>query len=231
MVIVLNIVIGFDANEAVAYHVLAHSIMRRASKPVCITPLYLPQLQAQGLYTRERDPLQTTDFTYSRFLTPWIAGPGVTSVFMDSDMLCLTDICALDFEARCQPHSDVLVVQHDYVPNPDPKFLGQHQTAYPCKNWSSLMVFNGYRSAVRRLTPDYINTASAADLHRFHWARPGDVGSLPKEWNHLVGEYAPNPFAKLVHFTRGGPWFAGFEQCEFADEWRAELKDAMSARK
>lgn len=224
----LHICIGFDQNEAVAYHVLAHSIMRRASRPVCITPLYLPQLQARGIYTRERDPLQTTDFTYSRFLTPWLAGGG-QSIFMDSDMLCRDDIYkVLDFTS---PYVDVSVVQHNYIPKKGKKFLGQQQTEYPCKNWSSMMVFNGHRSAVRRLTPDYINVASAADLHRFHWSRPGDVGSLPAEWNHLVGEYKPNPDAKLAHFTLGGPWFDEYADCEFADEWRAELEHALSVRK
>lgn len=228
----LNIVIGYDQNEPVAYHVLAHSLMRRASRPICITPLYLPQLQAAGIYRRSRDPNQTTDFTYSRFLTPWIAGAGGISIFMDSDMLCLGDICELETLARMQTFSDVLVVKHDYTPNPDPKFLGQAQSVYPCKNWSSLMLFNGYRMAVRRLTPDYINTVTAMDLHQFRWCRSeDDIGTLPPDWNHLVGEYAPNPAAKLVHFTRGGPWFPGFEDCEYADAWREELISAMSPQK
>lgn len=225
----LNIVIGYDKNESVAYHVLSHSLMRRASRPICITPLYLPQLQAAGIYTRVRDPNQTTDFTYSRFLTPWIAGAGGISVFMDSDMLCLSDISELEDLVRTQSHADVSVVQHNYTPNPNPKFLGQPQSTYPCKNWSSLMVFNGYRMAVKRLTPDYINTVTAMDLHQFRWCRSmDDVGALPVAWNHLVGEYAPNPAAKLVHFTRGGPWFPEFADCEYADAWREECDSAMS---
>lgn len=222
----LNIVIGFDRNEHVAYHVLAHSIMRRASKPVAITPLYLPQLIAAGIYKRERDPKQSTDFTFSRFLTPWItSGCGGRSVFMDCDMLCLGDIHELDKLCSDQMYKDVCVVQHDYVPNPNPKFLGQVQTTYPCKNWSSLMVFNGHRIAVRKLTPAYINEASAMDLHRFKWAHEDGVGSLPLEWNHLVGEYAPNPAAKLVHFTRGGPWFEPNHDVEFSDDWWEEYYD------
>jgi hypothetical protein len=95
------------------------------------------------------------------------------------------------------------------------------------------MVFNGYRSAVRRLTPDYVNTASPADLHRFRWSRDldADVGSLPPEWNHLVGEYPTNPDAKLVHFTLGGPWFPEYAQCEFADVWWQEWENATSVGK
>lgn len=220
----LNIVIGFDRNEPIAYHVLSHSILRRASGPVSITPLYLPQLQTSGIYTRDRDPNQSTDFTYSRFLTPWIAGGGV-SLFMDSDMLCLGDICKLEDIATLNPRTDVFVVKHDYTPATTTKFLNQPQSTYDCKNWSSLMIFNGHRSAVRNLTPDYINRASAMDLHQFRWARPDGVAALHPNWNHLVGEYAPNPEAKLVHFTLGGPWFPEFADCEYAQTWREELAD------
>ena len=227
----LNIVIGYDKNEPVAFHVLAHSIMSRASQPVCIIPLTLPTLRARKLYWRENDSTQSTDFTYSRFLAPWISGHqwGSDCIFMDCDMLCLTDIYEI-LEYR-QHDTDVQVVKHDYTPNPSTKFLGQTQTTYPCKNWSSLMFFNSYRSAVRRLTPDYINTASAMDLHQFKWSKDGAIGSLPVEWNHLVGEYAPNPNAKIVHFTRGGPWFAEYADCEYAAEWQAELKAATFAGK
>lgn len=224
----LNICIGYDKNEPIAYHVLCHSILRRASRPVCITPLYLPQLREAGLHTRERDPRQSTDFTFTRFLTPWLAGGG-TSIFMDSDMLCLADICELESIARVNALSDVLVVKHDYTPNPDPKFLDQEQTTYPCKNWSSLMVFNGHRSAVRTLTPQYIDAATAMELHQFQWCRPDAVGALPPEWNHLVGEYEPNPAAKLVHFTRGGPWFEETYNCEYSRLWRKEMHHALSA--
>lgn len=221
----LNVVIGYDRNESVAYHVLAHSIMRRATRPVSITPLYLPQLEAAGIYKRERSPQQSTDFTFSRFLTPWITSNcGGRSIFMDCDMLCLADICELEQLCADQMYMDVCVVKHAYEPNPDPKFLGQTQTLYPKKNWSSLMVFNGHRMAVRRLSPSYVNTASAMDLHQFKWCESDDhIGSIPLEWNHLVGEYAPNPNAKLVHFTRGGPWFTEYGDCEFAQEWWDEF--------
>lgn len=223
----LNVVIGYDRNEAVAYHVLAHSLMKRASKPISVTGLYLPQLEKSGIYKRERDPRQSTDFTFSRFLTPWLTSAmGGHSVFMDCDMLCLGDICELDKLAGEQMYRDVLVVKHHYAPNPDAKFLGQQQTVYPCKNWSSLMVFNGHRTAVKKLTPSYVNEASPMDLHQFKWAH--DVGELPRDWNHLVGEYDPNPNAKLVHFTRGGPWFPESGSCEFAEQWWDEYYDMTS---
>jgi len=65
---VIRVFIGYDPREAVAFSVLAYSIQVRASKPVTIAPLMLSQLKAG--HTRERHPLQSSDFSFSRFLTP-----------------------------------------------------------------------------------------------------------------------------------------------------------------
>lgn len=223
----INVMIGYDPREAIAYHVLAHSIMRRASAPVSITPLYLPYLEKAGLYSRPRDPMQSTDFTFSRFLVPYLSGFKGISIFLDSDMLCLGDITELVDIARKDPYQDVFVRKHHYHPTTERKFLDQPQTVYPCKNWSSLMVFNGHRARVRELRPEYVNNASAMVLHQFRWA--DSVGELPVEWNHLVGESPPNPDAKLVHFTLGGPYFEQYKHCEFAHQWFAEASNALHA--
>lgn len=220
----LKVFIGYDYREAIAYHVLSHSILRRASGPVSIEPVMLSQLDPI-VWWRPRSPNQSTDFTFARFLVPWLSNYHPQAIFLDCDMLCLGDIYDLKKEAMQQPYADVCVVKHDYEPCCETKFLGQVQTVYPCKNWSSVMVFNGHRQPVRNLTPIYVNNAPAMDLHQFKWAER--VGELPREWNHLVGEYEPNHNAKLVHFTLGGPWHQGYDHCEFADEWGAELQDML----
>lgn len=217
----LEIMIGYDSREVVAWHVCAHSIMSRASGPVSIIPISLSTLD--GIYIREPNSGQSTEFTFSRFLTPYLAKQNMTSIFMDSDMLVLCDIYELVEQAKRQPYSDVLVVKHDYTPKTSEKFLGQKQTNYPCKNWSSLMVFNGYRSATKRLTPDYVNKASPMDLHQFKWAEA--VGDLPIEYNHLVGEYEYNSDAKIVHYTLGTPCFDEFSNSQYSGEWRDEFND------
>ena len=61
----------------------------------------------------------------------------------------------------------------------------------------------------------------------FPWAHT--VGELPKDWNHLVGYDAPNPDAKLVHFTQGLPIWPETQHCEYADEWHAAMKDSQSS--
>jgi len=217
---VLQIFIGYDPNESVAYHTLAHSLLRRSSIPLTIAPLARAQLK--GLYTRERGPTESTEFSLTRFLVPYLSAYRGWSLFMDCDMLCLGDIAELAAQAGRQADKAVLVCKHDYVPSTARKFLDQVQTKYPRKNWSSLMLFNNARCGA--LTPDYVNSASGLDLHRFAWTDDASIGDLPLEWNWLVGEYARNPAAKMVHYTLGGPYFAQYRGCDYATEWLAEFE-------
>jgi hypothetical protein len=217
----IRVFIGFDPREAVAYSVLAHSIQARASRPVTIAPLALPQLGA--LMTRERHPLQSTDFSFSRFLTPHLSDFTGWSIFMDCDMLVLDDIVKL-YELR-DDRCAVMVVKHEHTPREAVKFLDQPQSKYEKKNWSSVMLFNNARCRV--LTPEYVNTASGLELHQFKWlGDDGLIGSLPRGWNHLVGYNPPQRGASLVHYTLGGPYFDEYRDCEYAAEWFAE-RDRM----
>jgi hypothetical protein len=213
----IQVFIGYDPREALAFSVLAYSIHARASQPVAIAPVMLSQLG--GVMTRERHPLQSTDFSFSRFLTPYLAGYAGWSVFMDCDMLMQDDIAAL-FALRDERYA-VMVVKHDHVPKEDRKFLDQPQTAYQKKNWSSVILFNNARC--RALTPEHVNAASGLELHQFKWLGDDEqIGALPDRWNHLVGYNPPRRDASLVHYTLGGPYFDEYRDCEYADEWRRE---------
>lgn len=216
----LRVFIGYDERETAAFHVLAHSILSRASRPVSIIPLakrHLPE------YTRPRAANESTDFSLTRFMVPYLCGYEGYAVFMDLDMLCLADIWELMGRDWSKDPKAVWVCKHDYTPKSATKFLGNEQTTYRCKNWSSLMVFNN--AECRALTPKYVNTASGLALHQFFWlGKDGEerVGPLPLAWNWLVGEYPPNPQAKILHYTLGGPWFEDFIKCDHAQEWYDE---------
>ena len=222
----LGIYIGYDPREAVAYHTLAHSILRRSSVPVAIAPL--AQNQLKGIYRRSRGPTESTEFSLTRFLVPALSEFRGWSIFMDCDMLCRVDIAELAREIERQPDKAVLVCKHDYLPKTERKFLDQIQTKYQRKNWSSLMLFNNERC--RALSADYVNAASGLDLHRFAWMDDGAIGELPLEWNWLVGEYDYNPAAKIVHFTIGGPYFEAYRGCDYAEEWFAEYEAIHQSR-
>ena len=214
---VINTFVGYDPREAVAFNVLSHSIHVRASQPVSITLLMLSQLK--GILTRERHPLQSTDFSFSRFLTPYLSGYSGWSIFMDCDMLMLDDIANL-WRLRDERYA-VMVVKHDHVPKERTKFLGEPQSQYEKKNWSSVMLFNNAKC--RALTPAYVSRASGLELHQFKWLESDDlIGALPDRWNHLVGYDLPRRDAALVHYTVGGPYFEEYKDCEYAEEWRQE---------
>ncbi len=217
----INVFIGYDAREAVAFSVLAYSIHARASRPVSIAPLMLSQLD--GILTRERHPLQSTDFSFSRFLVPHLSGYQGWSLFMDCDMLVLDDIAKL-WALRDERYA-VQVVKHHHVPRETVKFLDQPQSKYEKKNWSSVILFNNAKC--RALTPEYVNTASGLELHQFKWLGNDDlIGEIPHRWNHLVGYDPPNPDVSLVHYTIGGPYFPEYRDCEHAAVWQRE-RDAM----
>lgn len=218
----MKIFIGWDSREQVAYHVCAHSIIKRSSVPVSITPI---NLRNMPWFNRPWET-QSTEFSFTRFLTPFLAGYEGQAVFMDADMLVRCDIAEL--VAECGQSKDVYVVKHDYTPKDESKFLGNKQTVYQKKNWSSVMVFNCWQNPCRRLTPESVAKESGAYLHQFGWTKEDRIGELPREYNHLVGEYEPNPDAKIVHYTLGTPCFRGYENQEYAQEWFAEFEDMNS---
>lgn len=212
----IRIFVGFDARENVSFHVLSESIQSRASEPVSIAQVSLSQLG--DLMWRDRNSLQSTDFSFSRFLTPYLCDFEGWAIFMDCDMLVLDDIAKL-WNLRDENYA-VQVVKHDHQPEETTKFLGAPQTKYEKKNWSSVILFNCAKCSA--LTPDYVNTASGLDLHRFNWLDSEDlIGEIPHRWNHLVAYDPLAPVSEIsnLHYTIGGPYFDEYKNTEYAQEW------------
>lgn len=217
----IRIYIGWDSREPIAYDVCAHSIRRHASRPVEITPIKREALSAQGLYSREGDPLASTEFTYTRFLTPHLAGYQGWAIFVDCDFLYTGDVAEL-WDQRDESKA-VMCVQHDYKPTEATKMDGKAQTVYPRKNWSSMMLLNCGHKSTRKLTPEAVSSESPAWLHRMSWADDSEIGEIDKTWNFLEGWYTPEATPpKAIHYTRGGPWFEDWTDVDFGDLWIAE---------
>lgn len=183
----MKVFIGFDPRQPIAFQVCAQSVWEHASRPVEIVRLDLRNLPItrRGL----------TEFTYSRFLVPYLSGYEGCSVFLDSDILVRGDVCELE-KLPCVP--PVWIVAHESRKFERP----------------SVMFFDNTKCEM--LTPDYIED-TANKLFDFKWI--DSIGELPKEWNHLVGYDPPNPNAKVVHFTMGIPIWPETAKCEFASEW------------
>ena len=230
----LQIFIGYDSREHAAYEVAQYSIKRRASVPVLITPMILSHLgQVMQRPIERRDgklwcPISqapmTTEFAISRFCVPFIQTDG-WALFVDCDALCLADISELF--ALADARFAVQVVKHAQQGGASVKKDGQAQTFYARKNWSSVVLWNCAHPAHHRLTHARLNQWPGRDLHAFKWLEDGEIGELPSQWNHLVDVSAPDPSAKLLHYTLGGPWFerwnGGARDADWLEEYREML--------
>jgi len=190
----LRVFIGIDYRAPLAYTVLQSSIIRRSSEPVQITPLLLNQLpmSRRGL----------TDFTYSRYIVPYLCNYEGMAMFIDADMIVRCDIKEV-FDIAEKNGDAVSVVKHDM------KF-----------EWPSVMVFNNAKC--KDLTLDLIETGSPT---KFEWAE--SIGELPHEYNHLVGYDHPNEDAKIIHYTQGIPAWHETHECELAEAWFEEKEAAI----
>ena len=219
----INIFIGYDSKEKVAFNVLCYSILKNSQKPVAITPIYLPNIKDD--FIRERNQLSSTEFSFSRFIIPHLMNYQGWALFMDCDMLMKADVSEL-WRLRDDKYA-VQVCKHDYVPKTQTKFLGQTQTAYPKKNWSSFMLMNCKKCT--QLTPDYVNKASGLELHQFKWLESDElIGELPIEWNWLADEYEYKEDVKNIHYTEGGPYFKDYKNTDYAIDWFNDYKETTA---
>ena len=220
----MKVFIGWDSREAEVADVLAYSLRKHATIPLEINYLKARELD----FDRPLDPLQSTEFTYTRFLVPHLCGYQGKAVFMDCDMLCLGDIKQLDDLPMDQ--YALRVVKHDHRPTNTVKMDGKPQTTYPRKNWSSLMLMNCAK--LNLWTKQIVETESGAFLHRFQGVPDEQIGEIPNTWNTLDWM---DDRTQLIHYTEGGPWFEAYRNHPYGqvwldslDEYRRSLKKAAA---
>lgn len=213
---IIPVFVGYDPREAIAFHVCANSIIRYSTSPVAIHPVALNLFQD---YTETHQD-GSNHFIYTRFLVPYLMGWKGWAIFIDGDMIVRGDITEL--WNHKQIGKDVMVVKHDYKTRMKEKYLGSKNEDYPRKNWSSVILWNCNSYPNRRLTPEFVQKATGAELHRFSWIEDDRIGELPREWNWLPDEYGANPGAKLLHYTLGTPCFHEFADTPQSEEWHRE---------
>ena len=216
----MKIFLGYDPREALGTWVFQHSVLKKASVPVQFTMLNKNILQ--------RDMPASTGFVYSRYFCAQMAHyAGDPVLFADgADQICLADVAEL--KDLWQMDKAVQVVKRpSYVPT-SPKFKGTQMesanTAYPCKQWSSVMLINPSHYGWRRInieerSPDY--------WHGFGWLSQNEIGELPPEWNRLIDEGDPTD-GKILHWTLGVPAMHEYRNAPGASIWWQEAKDAMN---
>jgi hypothetical protein len=262
-----TIYVGYDPREDEPYEILKDSALKQASGPINVYPIKQDLMRRTGLYRRawqlgnsklpspkndsdlqHRDESDgrpfATDFSFSRFLTPFLHRLEGWAVFMDCDMYFRSDPLEL-FEKYNDPKYAMYCVKHDHTQASEEKYkmYGNEQYQYPRKNWSSFVMYNCGHEAHKYLTVDDVSTKTGRWLHNFMWiedyARENGfhfddlVGELPEEWNWLDGHSLTDIEAKNVHFTRGGPWFRGqvWEPLDQKSEMYAKEWEAMRDEK
>jgi lipopolysaccharide biosynthesis glycosyltransferase len=220
----MRVFIGYDSREDIAFRVCESSLRKYSKIPIDVWPIRQQDMRTQKLYWRNHDPLASTEFSFTRFLTPYLAGYKGWALFCDCDFFFRKDISGL--RDYMNPEKAVMVVKHEYNPPEKIKMDGKAQTQYTRKNWSSFMLINCEHPSVQALTPDVVNTQTGLYLHRLQWLENKHIGELPVTYNYLEGWHTKqdcdDPIA--VHFTRGGPWFKGYAQVEYGDEWLEHAK-------
>jgi hypothetical protein len=195
------VAIGFDRKTSDNAYVCASSI-RNAGYTGPLTFIERDYLEIEGSYWRTQQG--STEFTFTRFLAPYIKGFYGKVLFCDSDFLWRVNPQEILEHTKNQIHP-VWCVKHNLMPEdlPATKKDGVPQAWYPRKNWASLMLFDCDHPDVMRLTPRSVSEESAGWLLELQWA--SSVGELPPEYNHLVGYGGDLSTAKALHYTNGTP--------------------------
>lgn len=222
----MKVFVGYDVREDIAYQVCEYSL-KKYNDQVEVIPLKQKELREAGTYTRAIDPLSSTEFTFTRFLVPYLSDYKGWAVFVDCDFVFVDDVQKL-FDNADDRYA-VMVVKHDYNPREDFKMDGCKQLPYPRKNWSSTILWNCAHPANKVITPEVVNSQTGQYLHRFQWLQDNEIGNLAPEWNWLAGWYnePQDGQPKAIHYTEGGPWFKEYRRCPYHKVWKQHLREML----
>lgn len=210
----MRIFIGFDSRIPMASDVLIYTLKKHASIPLDIKLLKINELD----FKRE-DPLASTQFTYTRFLVPLLCNYEGLALFLDNDMVCLSDIKEIaDLDMT---NFALRIVKHDFIPKYGVKMDGKIQSIYPRKNWSSMMLMDCAK--LKCWTKEAVETKPASWLHRFEPITDKLIGELPQHWNVLDEDI--NLQTKLWHMTTGAPYFDNYANMPNAVIWYKAFYD------
>src|SRR3982751_378981 len=129
----VKVFVGYDSREDIAWQVCRYSLLRHSDQSVNVIPLRQSALRELGLYTRPIDAGASTEFSLTRFLTPYLAAQRGWGMFCDCDFLFTTDVRKVLHDL--DPAKALYCVPHDYVPAYGMKMDGKRQAVYPRKNW------------------------------------------------------------------------------------------------
>jgi len=219
---IVELAVGFDQREAIAYHTFVQSVIDKSTIPVKFLPLNMNALSSYN----ETHTDGSNQFIYSRFLVPYLLNFKGWAIYADGDMVCVEDIKKL-WDLRDANYA-VQVAKHNYKTKIQNKYWGNKNENYPRKNWSSLILWNCEHPSHKVLTPEFIEKQSGAFLHRFSWINDDEIGELKKEWNWLAMEYEEKKEIHLIHYTIGTPCFEEYENTSLASYWKKSFLNLLN---
>jgi len=192
--------VGTDKRDPLFHHVMRHSVERHTEDPEVIVRL----LEINKLPI---DRCGATEFTFSRFLCPWLCDYEGLSIFCDNDQVVVGDITEL-FEFCSQLEDWDVCVMKDQA-----RF-----------EWPSVIVFNNEN--LKHLTPEFIQDDTNS-MYGFQWVDEERVKNFPMEWNFCVGYADDDPHAKLIHWTQGPPYWPETKGFDVDKHWWTEYHDML----
>ena len=214
----LNIYIGYDSThngiEKVSKKSLETSIHRSIGGGHLVNySEFEPEIKFLDVskipeYTRPYEN-QSTWFTYSRFLIPYLENYEGFSLFIDDDFIFQKNPLTMFYYLNMD--DAVACIKYPQIKHDEKKFNGEVNIDYPCKLWSSMMFFNNGHPDCKKLTPEVVNTWTGQQLHQFEWT--DKISAIPEKYIFTEGYDDPEvkwDFAG-VHYTRGGPWIDGMD--------------------
>ena len=236
----LNIYIGYDSRHTTLPEINKHSILESVRKglgggwfhdQIRFEPeiKFLDKSKIPE-YNREYAN-QSTEFTYSRFLIPYLENYEGFSIFLDDDFIFEKSILPMFYYLN--PDDAIACVKYPHYDHDATKFDGEVNIDYPCKLWSSLMIFNNGHEDCKKLTPEVVNTWTGKQLHQFEWT--DKISEIPQKYIFVEGYDDPEEKWDFtgIHYTRGGPWVEGMDysdinNLEYYNKWLNKHKNEVN---
>lgn len=200
-----NVYIGYDSTHKGLEDLCQFAIEERClSENLPVPKINILNHRDIEVYDRPYSQ-QSTEFTYSRFLVPYLENYEGYSIFIDNDIL-LTEGQIYTFFMHLNLDDAVACVKYPSFDAVGTKFKQQKNVSYDKKLWSSLMVFNNSHPDCKKLSPHVVNTETGKYLHQFEWT--DKISNIPDAYILTSGYDTEHekPGHLAVHYTNGGPW-------------------------
>ncbi len=211
----VRVFVGTEPKQYIPQQVLGDSIRRRVSGEVEVH------------FTTQDIPRKGgTGFGFVRYLVPSLCGYEGKAIYLDADMVVLTDIRELH-DSLDDSHSVAIVQEAEgyFGGKPVPK---DNQTSVMVMNCAKLKSWDP-KTLFDNVVPNKVEPADGQiryrDFMKMPWFDQSQIQPLDPRWNHMN---IVRPDTKLIHFTfvATQPWKRPSH--ELTKTWEKFLQEAIA---